>query len=1205
MNKSNGLFKLVVSLSMLAVFLATLQPIPRVQAEIGQSLADDALKSASIDSGKNIDNQHPEIAPGVVLIALKPEAKLQMNRQDLQIGDNSLASLFSGLGVQGIEPVFQESERSLSVSSANTVLDISNIYRLQLAPSVDVFHAVRELSANPVVAFAEPDYLAEIIAIPDDLHFSEQWGLTQINAPAAWDVVTGSEDVVIAVVDSGSDASHADLASQYWTNPGEIISNGLDDDNNGYIDDIQGWNFVDNDADLSDNTGHGTQVAGVIAASTNNGVGVAGVCWDCKLMIIKVVQSGGVANYSDIASGVLYAAQKGADVINLSLGGYSDSATLKAAIAAASQTAVVVGGAGNDTSSNAFYPAAYDDYVLAVAGTTSLDKKVDTSNFGTWVDVSAPGELISTTFNGGSYGSASGTSMAAPFVAGLAGLLRSQHQDWLPNQVRAHIIHTTDSIEGLNPDYAGSLGSGRINAGQAVTMPAQPELSISGYTVNGITAGTTAPGSAVNLMVTLRNNWGTATNVSATLSSVDPYVTIDNNTAAFDTINAYAVQQNPAAFVFSVSDTAPYAYTMQFLLTIVADGGFQVVLPLDINTQSGTMDVGGPIGSNTTWTNDKTYHVIDNILVGEGITLTIAPGTVVRFAAGKSLLISGTLIADALGGEEIIFTSDQQNPLPGSWKLIKFAETAVDATLDLDNEYLSGSIIRNARIEYGEGVALMVAMPYISNVTFFRNKGNNEGETSFPKSALWRRAWLNSRSGTLVVRDSLFLENEGAGFAMYQQAANTIVTGSKFIDNGSYSFYFAIDNSPVEITANHISGNGAGLFLETVTSSTGDILIQDNIFLGKNGPDHSGNGIWLDTASPTINHNLFAYHNFDVGSCDESCAVIYAHDQAAPTVTRNTFVYNNSNSLICFNCTGDYGLAGPMGVYQNNNWVNNTLSYVFVRRVSSASDITATNNYWGTTNPVHINQLIFDYFDDANPGVVFYQPFLTSPEPTAPAYLSNAVITPSPVGIEQVTFEFTFSAPMDQSINPTVTFGTVSPFTSYIVSDNAQWLTEFVWQATFDITSLVPVGTYTVSVGDAKGADGMTVPIDTLFGFTVGYGGTITDQTPPPAPRVWASGITGVPSSVEATWHTNDPDSEITGYRYAIGSAPGAADIVNWTSTTSTTLMKSSLGLVEGRQYWVIVQARNVGGLWSASGYGGFVAGEETSYTIFLPLLLK
>jgi hypothetical protein len=176
----------------------------------------------------------------------------------------------------------------------------------------------------------------------------------------------------------------------------------------------------------------------------------------------------------------------------------------------------------------------------------------------------------------------------------------------------------------------------------------------------------------------------------------------------------------------------------------------------------------------------------------------------------------------------------------------------------------------------------------------------------------------------------------------------------------------------------------------------------------------------------------------------------------------------------------------------------------------------------------------------------------------------------------------------------------------HFVTDNARWLDDNHWQATFDVTTVVPRGAYTVTVSGAQGTDGLEIPPDARFGFTVDYAGEITDKTPPAPPLVKAKGVEGDPTSMEGWWSASDPDSPIIGYRYAIGSAPGAADIVNWTPVpaTTTTINRSGLGLVEGQRYWLAVQARNEGGLWSESRAAGFVAGQGQP-TIFLPLVLR
>jgi subtilisin family serine protease len=449
----------------------------------------------------------------------------------LATGHASLDGLLSAYQVQAAHRLFKSAPESDPVG-------LAQIHVLRLKPETDLDTLLALLETDPNVEWAEPDYLAFAAATtPNDPLFVDQWGLAKIQAAAAWDVTTGSATIPIAIVDSGIDFTHPDLSGKLWVNPGEIAGNGLDDDNNGYVDDVQGWDLVNADNAPADDNGHGTQVAGIAAASTNNGAGIAGVCWACKIMPVKVMQASGVANYSDIAAGVLYAAQKGARVINLSLGGYSYSSALDAAIQAATGTygAVIVAGAGNDNLSTPFYPAAYPD-VLAVAGTDPADAKAALSNYGAWVDVSAPAVDIKTTFMGGDYGDVDGTSYAAPFVAGVAGLLRSQNPDWSPDMVRAQVIHTADDIDPLNPGLEGQIGSGRVNADQAVRTPAQPLLSLYGYTVDGVANGRPEPGSTVDLGITLYNDWGDAASVQTTLTSSSAYVTVVNGSGSFAAI---------------------------------------------------------------------------------------------------------------------------------------------------------------------------------------------------------------------------------------------------------------------------------------------------------------------------------------------------------------------------------------------------------------------------------------------------------------------------------------------------------------------------------------------------------------------------------------------------------------------------------------------------------------------------------------------
>ena len=262
--------------------------------------------------------------------------------------------------------------------------------------------SIAAISTCPQVRYAEPNYLASFAdTIPSDPDWNLQYGLVNIRAPQGWDYSTGSATVTIAIIDSGVDLSHADIAAKI----------------------VPGYDFVNGDAIPQDDNGHGTHVAGIAAASGNNGVGVAGVSWGARIMPIKVLNAGGGGSFADVAAGIVWAADNGAQVINLSLGGASSSTTLQDAVNYAyGKGVVLVAAAGNTGSGLILYPARYPN-VIAVGAVDNTNNHAGFSNFGPELDLVAPGASIYSTVIGG-YGFKSGTSMAAPYVSGLAAILR-------------------------------------------------------------------------------------------------------------------------------------------------------------------------------------------------------------------------------------------------------------------------------------------------------------------------------------------------------------------------------------------------------------------------------------------------------------------------------------------------------------------------------------------------------------------------------------------------------------------------------------------------------------------------------------------------------------------------------------------------------------------------------------------------------------
>jgi|GEM_PF-1014650 len=354
--------------------------------------------------------------------------------------------------------------------------------------------ALETLRRDPRVAFAELDYAVHSteprfrgetgVLTPNDPGWALQWGPAQIEAPTAWSIVTGTSDLVIAVLDSGLQRDHEDLAGNVWTNPGETPDNGIDDEGNGKVDDVWGWHFYHawawdgqeytylprEDNRVVDDNGHGTHVAGIAGAEINNGLGIAGMAGGSRLMTVKVLDQYGTGWYSDIAQGIVYAVDNGAQIINLSAGGESPSQTLQEAVDYAHAHGVLVVAATGNDGGAVLYPAACE-HVLAVAATDQSDAWADFSNHGPQVDVAAPGvDIYSTWPWRGGYFTKSGTSMAAPHVAGLAALIWSAHPVLAVGQVAGIITATAADVNGDTfPQWDEYLGWGRIVAGQALS----------------------------------------------------------------------------------------------------------------------------------------------------------------------------------------------------------------------------------------------------------------------------------------------------------------------------------------------------------------------------------------------------------------------------------------------------------------------------------------------------------------------------------------------------------------------------------------------------------------------------------------------------------------------------------------------------------------------------------------------------------------
>ncbi len=312
---------------------------------------------------------------------------------------------------------------------------------------------------------------------PNDVYFGDQWAMTKVQAPLAWRLSKG-DGALIAVLDTGVDLDHPDLMDKLWTNPNEIPGNGQDDDGNGYVDDVHGWDWINADGDPDDDHGHGTHVAGIAAAATDNGIGVAGMGWRATILPLKVMDANGSGTIADLAEAIRYAADQGAQVINMSLGNQSgdinclvDTPALQAAVDYAhSKGVLLVAAAGNEGSSHLVAPATCR-YTLGVASTGQGDLVSTFSNYGSYVSVAAPGETILSTAKGGGYVYMQGTSMATPLVSGLAALLYAANPGYTPDQVASAILD--NAVDRGDPGWDSYYGCGRIDAYAALLNGAQ------------------------------------------------------------------------------------------------------------------------------------------------------------------------------------------------------------------------------------------------------------------------------------------------------------------------------------------------------------------------------------------------------------------------------------------------------------------------------------------------------------------------------------------------------------------------------------------------------------------------------------------------------------------------------------------------------------------------------------------------------------
>ena len=701
-----------------------------------------------------------DYAPNAVLVKFKPEVSVAApvksgKQQSVAISLNepgvfsepALAQILWDQGFDEFEPLFPGATRPVAGAMATRPVgvqvnlpDLTRWYRVKTSPVPQAHGAsdatstpaplnipalIKELDNTPGVELAEPDYIRKPIGQPittatafdsevnsttegemnfSDPLFGKQWHLSSANLKKAWHFLEqdagkpagGSPDVVVAVIDTGIDYTHPDLAANMWVNPGEFNrSPGVDDDGNGYVDDIHGSSTVAGalSGNPMDDHGHGTHVAGIIAAQGGNKEGGVGVAPGVKLMAIKSAQYSGIMSASDIARGIYYAVEMGADVINMSFGGYGRSQAEEDALATAFSTAVLVAAAGNSSRYNEgidpytqlpcfmganMYPGAYnwvlgvmarnsfaDQYGNNLAGFSNMDCAAeDYSEY----ELMAPGAHIWSTLPFQGYGAWSGTSMAAPVVSGIAALARTLWSDknsYSSRFIMGQIAATAPWVQAFTPLGREPVFYRSADALTTLTTAPQPKLTYLEHWLfdtkeigaTNDNDGIVDAGETVELAIVIRNHWGKADNVRVKLDAQaygaagpDPYIEMlvdtvnygavgsfnnDDNGLIYDAEGVIVGVQEP--FRFRTSVTTPNDHVIPFRVTFTADNGldpaaagYEKEVWFNLVVQRGK-ELPRFITTDLTLTKDNLWLVPDSTLIAEGVKVTVTEGTQIQF----------------------------------------------------------------------------------------------------------------------------------------------------------------------------------------------------------------------------------------------------------------------------------------------------------------------------------------------------------------------------------------------------------------------------------------------------------------------------------------------------------------------------------------------------------------------------------------------
>lgn len=903
----------------------------------------------------------------------------------------------------------------------------------------DIWETVDKLNNDDSVAYAEPDFVWDKTDVGgydvSGEEFAHSTHFPGLDVEGVWSWLWGNnnhkepgDSVVVAVIDTGVDYTHVDLKGGMWKNTGEIAGNGIDDDGNGYADDVYGYDFVENDGNPMDDHGHGTHVAGIIGMQPNN-VGGVGLAYGAKIMAIKAGQSTGSFASSDIAKAIKYAADNGADVINMSFGGTGKSYLVEEALRDASHDCVLVAAAGNDglpTTDALPYAPFYEDIYPAgynyVIGVMATDNDGNFTNFSNWdyaiganceYEMAAPGVGIYSTLPGDRYANWSGTSMAAPNVAAAAAILRSKYTD--KNKYTSHFIMgqlasaTEDTV--TRTDKICSRTYPLLNIEDSLTNLPKPRIKLTDFYMfddssiasNNNGDGIAQPGEVINLGFEAFNYWGTAKDVTVKVDAIseggvpNPYVKFITSSAKIGTIGTFTTGNNGFSYTdgaltgvtkpvtIRIKEGTPNDIQIKLNFTVTAKNGldssdtatYTTSGSYTIIVQNGVA-ISGVIHEDMTLTADKYWIIQNSLLIPEGVTVTVEPGTQIQF-----------------------WSADPSNPY---------------ADMQLVFIEIRGELIAEGTEE--------------KPIEMFPGKGFEDK--------------------TVTISDI----SEKSSFKYVN-----CVNAASFYELPNW-YYFKIAN--IDHCCFIIDFINDGRFDDSISSKT----IKNTLFKNyrnvnggttNNSPCRQISAIEFDTC-------LFS---------DVSVSLSYQNDILINSVVLNQKMEDPNIVLYEYDCS-------KFQTVSNNAILSryHTIPFERIRFACTSLKRDISGNFWGTTNRNIINKLCYDANLNVSYGLLDKEPFLTLDDDMSTIYpfVTEAYITDkngnridTVNGKQNVSLHVKFNRDMAQDIQPQVTYGGSAPYTDYAPSGT--WVSDREWRADFTIDPFIEMGRMWIRVKGAAAAD--------------------------------------------------------------------------------------------------------------------------------------